>query len=242
MDFGLGTYVLGFLAGAATLLSPCVLPILPILIASALSRHRLGSSMLALGLSLSFALVGIFIATLGASVGLGANTFREIAAALMVLFGIVMLSSRLQDVFSRWSSRVGSTGQRALGLIKGDGLMSQFLIGLLLGMVWSPCVGPTLGAATTLAAQGKNLGNIALLMMVFGLGAGLPLLALSLVSGASMTRMRSSLVSLGSVTKTILGLCFVLVGVLILTGLDRKLEAVVLSISPDWLTRLTTSL
>lgn len=242
MDFGLGTYVLGFLAGAATLLSPCVLPILPILIASALSRHRLGSTMLALGLSLSFALVGIFIATLGASIGLGASTFRQVAAALMVLFGIVMLSSRLQEVFSRLSSRVGSTGQQALGFIKGDGLMSQFLIGLLLGMVWSPCVGPTLGAATTLAAQGKNLGNIALLMMVFGLGAGLPLLAISLVSGASMTRMRSSLVSLGSVTKSVLGVCFVLVGALILTGLDRKLEAAVLSISPDWLTRLTTSL
>jgi cytochrome c-type biogenesis protein len=242
MDFGLGTYVLGFLAGAATLLSPCVLPILPILIASALSRHRLGSTMLALGLSLSFALVGIFIATLGASIGQGANTFRQVAAALMVVFGIVMLSSRLQDAFSRFSSRIGSTGQRALGFIKGDGLMSQFLIGLLLGMVWSPCVGPTLGAATTLAAQGKNLGNIALLMMVFGLGAGLPLLVLSLVSGASMTRMRHSLVSLGNVTKFVLGVCFVLVGALILTGLDRQLEAAILSISPDWLTRLTTSL
>jgi cytochrome c biogenesis protein CcdA len=160
----------------------------------------------------------------------------------MVLFGIVMLSQRLQLAFSRISSRVGSTGQHALGFIKGDGLMSQFLIGLLLGMVWSPCVGPTLGAATTLAAQGKNLGHIALLMIVFGLGAGLPLWALSLVSGASMTRMRSSLVSIGSITKSVLGGCFVLVGVLILTGLDRKLEAVALSISPDWLIRVTTSL
>ncbi|WP_266183789.1 cytochrome c biogenesis CcdA family protein [Dyella humicola] len=241
MDFGLGTYVLGFLAGAATLLSPCVLPILPILIASALSKHRFGSTMLAFGLSLSFALVGIFIATLGASIGLGAGTFRQVAAALMVLFGIVMLSSRLQVVFSRVSSGVGSSGQRALGLIKGEGLLSQFLIGLLLGVVWSPCVGPTLGAATTLAAQGKNLGHIALLMMLFGLGAGLPLLALSLVSGATMTRMRGSLASVGGIAKSVLGGCFVLVGALILTGLDRKLEAAILSISPDWLARLTTS-
>jgi cytochrome c-type biogenesis protein len=241
MDFGLGTYLLGFLAGAATLLSPCVLPILPILIASALSKHRLGSTMLALGLSLSFALVGIFVATLGASIGLSAGTFRQVAAALMVLFGIVMLSSRLQVVFSRVSSGVGSSGQRALGFVKGEGLWSQFLIGLLLGVVWSPCVGPTLGAATTLAAQGKNLGHIALLMMLFGLGAGLPLLGLSLVSGATMTRMRGSLASIGGITKSVLGGCFVLVGALILSGLDRKLEAALLSISPDWLTRLTTS-
>jgi cytochrome c biogenesis protein CcdA len=144
-------------------------------------------------------------------------------------------------VFSRVSSGVGSSGQRALGFVKGEGLWSQFLIGLLLGVVWSPCVGPTLGAATTLAAQGKNLGHIALLMMLFGLGAGLPLLGLSLVSGATMTRMRGSLASIGGITKSVLGGCFVLVGALILSGLDRKLEAALLSISPDWLTRLTTS-
>ncbi|WP_266159691.1 cytochrome c biogenesis CcdA family protein [Dyella silvatica] len=242
MDFGFGTYVLGFLAGAATLLSPCVLPILPILIASALSRHRLGSAMLALGLGLSFALVGIFIATLGASIGLDAGTFRHVAAALMVLFGVVMLSTRLQQLFSRVSSRIGWTGQQGLGFIKGDGLLSQFLIGLMLGLVWSPCVGPTLGAATTLAAQGKDLGHIALLMVVYGLGAGFPLLILGALSNATMTRLRGSLVSAGSVAKSVLGGLFVLFGVLILTGLDRKLEALILSISPDWLTTLTTSL
>jgi cytochrome c-type biogenesis protein len=241
MDFGLGTYALGFLAGLASLLSPCVLPILPILIASALSRHRFGAAALAFGLSLSFTVVGVFIATLGASIGLDAYTFRRVAAALMVVFGLVMLSSRLQAVFARISASVGSKGQQALGTIKGDGLLSQFLIGLLLGLVWSPCVGPTLGAATTLAAQGKDLGHIALLMAVFGLGAGFPLLILGTLSGATVTRMRGSLASLGNVAKRALGGLFVLFGVLILTGLDRKLEGFLLSISPDWLTQWTTS-
>jgi|SRR5579859_8060227 len=242
MDFGLGTYALGFLAGAATLLSPCVLPILPILLASALSRHRWGGAMLALGLSLSFAVAGTFLATLGASIGLDASTLRRIAAVLMVLFGLAMLLPSWQRVFARITSRVGNAGQQALGSIRGDGGFSQFLIGLMLGLVWSPCVGPTLGAATTLAAQGQHLSQIALLMAVFGLGAGLPLMALSTVSGASMTRMRGALVSAGSVAKSVLGGCFVLIGVLVLTGLDRKFEAILLSISPDWLTRLTTTL
>lgn len=242
MDFGLGTYALGFLAGVATLLSPCVLPILPILLASALSRHRWGGAMLALGLSLSFALAGTLLATVGASIGLDASTFRRIAAVLMVLFGLVMLLPRWQLAFVGISSRLGNSGQRALGSIRGEGGFSQFLIGLVLGLVWSPCVGPTLGAATTLAAQGRNLGQVALLMAVFGLGAGLPLLALSTVSGASITRIRGAMVSAGGVVKSVLGGCFVLIGVLVLSGLDRKLEAFVLSISPDWLTRLTTSL
>jgi cytochrome c-type biogenesis protein len=165
-----------------------------------------------------------------------------VAAVLMVLFGAVMLSSRLQELFARLSSSLGSKGQQALGAVKGEGPGSQFFIGLLLGLVWSPCVGPTLGAATTLAAQGRDLVQIALLMAVFGLGAGLPLLLLGGVSHATMTRMRGSLASFGHAAKWAMGGLFVLFGVLILSGLDRKLEAALLSISPDWLTRLTTSL
>lgn len=242
MDFGVGTYAVSFAAGLVSILSPCVLPILPILIASALSRHRLGPLALAMGLALSFAVVGTFIATVGASIGLGSETLRRVAAVLMVLFGVVMLSSRLQELFARFSSRLGSSGQQALGAVKGEGPLSQFLIGLLLGLVWSPCVGPTLGAATTLAAQGQNLGQIALLMAVFGFGAGLPLLLLGGVSHASMTRMRGSLASFGHTAKVAMGGLFVLFGALILSGWDRKLEAALLSISPDWLTHLTTSL
>jgi len=242
MDFGLGTYALGFVAGMATLLSPCVLPILPILIASALSRHRWGAAALALGLSLSFALTGTFLATLGASIGLDAGTLRIAAAVLMVVFGLVMVLPPLQRAFARLTAHVGNKSQQALGSVRGEGGFSQFLIGLLLGLVWSPCVGPTLGAATTLAAQGTHLPQIALLMLLFGLGAGLPLLALSTVSGAAMTRVRGSLMSVGGVAKSVLGLCFVVIGVLVISGLDRRFEALVLAISPDWLTRLTTSL
>lgn len=242
MDFGIGTYALGFVAGMATLLSPCVLPILPILLASAMSRQWWGGAMLALGLGLSFAVTGTLLATLGASIGLDAGTLRTIAAALMVLFGAVMLLPPLQRAFAQLTARLGNHGQQALGAVRGDGGLSQFLVGLLLGLVWSPCVGPTLGAATTLAAQGKNLAQIGLLMLLFGLGACLPLLVLSTVSGAAMTRLRGRLLSLGGAVKSVLGVCFVLIGVLVLTGLDRRFEARVLSVSPDWLTRLTTSL
>lgn len=241
MDFGVGTYALGFLAGMATLLSPCVLPILPILMASALSRHRWGGAMLALGLALSFAITGTFLATLGASIGLDAATLRFVAASMMVLFGAVMLIPPWQRAFARITAQLSNKGQQAIGAVRGEGGFSQLLIGLLLGLVWSPCVGPTLGAATTLAAQGRHLVQIALLMLVFGLGAGLPMLLLSMVSGTAMARARSTLMSAGGVVKGVLGISFVLLGVMILSGLDRRFEALILSISPEWLTRFTTS-
>lgn len=164
MDFGPGTYALGFVAGVVSVLSPCVLPLVPILIASALSKHRFGTLALAGGLSLSFAAVGTVLANLGVNAGLDPELLRRVAAALMTVFGIVMLYTRLSAGFAMLDSRVGNMGQGALSSLSGDGLASQFGIGLVLGLVWSPCVGPTLGAATTLAAQGRHLGQIALLM------------------------------------------------------------------------------
>jgi cytochrome c biogenesis protein CcdA len=242
MDFSLATYAIGYLAGAASLLSPCVLPILPILVGSAVSKHRFGLLALAFGLALSFSVVGIFIATIGISIGLDSETFRRVAAALMLLFGVVMLVPRLQEGFARLTSGLGSGGQKALGQVKGEGLLSQLLIGLLLGLVWSPCVGPTLGAASTLAAQGKDLAQVTLLMAVFGLGAGTPLLLLGLVSQTAMSRVRSSMTHWGKGVKIAMGVMFVVFGALILTGWDRPLEAYLVAISPEWLTRFTTSL
>ena len=212
------------------------------LAASALSAHRHGNIALAGGLGISFAAVGLFVATVGSSAGLSGDTFRAAAAALMVVFGLVMLSGALQRLFTRSFSSVGNQPQRLLNGIKGDTLPGQFAIGLLLGFVWSPCVGPTLGAASTLAAQGRDLGHIASLMMVFGAGAALPLLALGAMSRASIAKVRGGLNRFGRYGRSGLGVLFIAVGVLVLSGADKIVQAAILSASPDWLVRLTTSL
>lgn len=242
MDFGPGTYALSFVAGAASVLSPCVLPLIPILIASASSKHRLGPAALAAGLGLAFAAVGTVLANLGATAGLDPEVVRRGAAGLMVVFGLIMLSARLSTGFAALSSRLSNTGHGTLNSLSGDGLASQFAIGMVLGLVWSPCVGPTLGAATTLAAQGSHLEQIALLMMVFGVGAAAPLLVLGVVSRASLLRFRGALGSLGRASKIALGVLFVALGLVVLLGYDRNIESAFLSVSPIWLTRLTTSI
>jgi len=240
MDFSAGTYGLGYLAGLLSTLSPCVLPLIPILIATAAAAHFLGPFALALGLMLSFSLVGIFLATVGASLGLEQETFRIAAAVILIGFGTVLLSTQLQERFASATSGWSSAGNALLAKMHLEGLGGQFVIGLVLGILWSPCVGPTLGAATTLASQGRDLAQISLLMMIFALGAGTPLVVLGSVSRAAMLRLRGRMMEVGRYGKTILGGLLLLVGIAIVSGVDKSVEALAVRISPDWLTVLTT--
>ena len=177
MNFGPTTYGLGLLAGALSTLSPCVLPLVPVLLAVAMSAHRWGALALGAGLALSFTLVGIFLATLGTSPGLDPDTFRTVGAVILADFGVILLVPKLQDLFARMTSALSRSGNQLLSRMSIGGFAGQFIVGALLGVVWSPCVGPTLGAATTRASRGRNLAHIAVPMLVFGLGAAAPLVS-----------------------------------------------------------------
>ncbi|HZT55697.1 MAG TPA: cytochrome c biogenesis protein CcdA, partial [Burkholderiaceae bacterium] len=180
MEFGLATYLLGYLAGALSTLSPCVLPLLPILIATAVSQHRFGPLALAAGLALSFAAVGVFIATVGVAVGLDQGVLRSVAALLLVLFGVLMMLPWLQQRLLALAAGLSAPGW--MSQLSGHGWRGQLAVGLVLGIVWAPCVGPTLGAASVLAAQGSHLPQVLLLMLLFGLGAGTPLVLVGKLS------------------------------------------------------------
>jgi len=157
-----------------------------------------------------------------------------------VIFGLVLLVPQLQQLFAQATSRVSGSGGTLLARIRGDGIVGQFLVGSVLGVVWSPCVGPTLGAATTLASQGRDLTQIALLMLVFGVGAAAPLVLLGSLSRTRMIAIRGRLLSAGQYGKQVFGAIMVAIGILIATGTDKSLEAWILDQSPQWLTELTT--
>lgn len=241
MEFSAATYGLALLAGTLSILSPCVLPLLPILLGSAVLAHRLGPWALAGGLLISFTLVGTLIAAAGASLGLDQEVLRNIAAVLLLLFGLVLLLPTWQEQFAATASGFSSSGQTLVAGLTLDGLSGQFVLGLLLGVVWSPCVGPTLGAAITLASQGESLPQVALVMAVFGLGASIPLVLLGMASRQAMARWRRTLLETGKRGKQMLGIIMLALGIAIITGSDKLFEAWVLNHAPDWLISLTTT-
>lgn len=240
MIVGFGVYGLSFLAGILSILSPCVLPLVPILVSTALNTSRYAPYTLAIGLAISFTFIGVFITTIGASIGVDQEVFRFVAAVLLISFGAVLISTTLQEKFADATAGIGSSGNRLLSKVSTDSLLGQFILGLLLGVVWSPCVGPVLGATITLASQGTDLDHVVLVMALFGLGAGSPLILLGLLSRQAMMKVKSKLSFAGKVGKPILGVIILTVGLLIISGLDKELETVIVASSPDWLITLTT--
>jgi len=240
MEFGIGSYGFGLLAGLLSTLSPCVLPILPILLGSATAAHPRAPLALAGGLALSYAVIGTLIASLGASVGLDATIFRNVGAVILGVLGLVLMSTSLQQRFATATSGIGDAGNNLISSLNLNGLGGQFVIGLALGVVWSPCVGPTLGAAIVLASQGSHLPQVALLMGIFGVGAALPVIILAYLSRTVMMKVRGSLMQAGKTGKLILGFIMLAIAAMILSGADKPLESWLVQISPEWLTTLTT--
>lgn len=240
MEFGLGSYGFGFLAGLLSTLSPCVLPIIPILLGSAVNSHRHAPLAVAGGLAISYALMGTGLAWAGSALDLDPSIFRSVGAAILGLLGLALISTSLQQRFAFATAGIGDAGNHLITRMNLDGLWGQFAIGLVLGVVWSPCVGPTLGAAVVLASQGTQLPQVALLMGIFGMGAALPVVALAYVSRGAMMAMRGRLLQAGKTGKMILGAVMIALAALILSGIDKQIEAWLVDHSPAWITKLTT--
>ena len=228
------------LAGILSTLSPCVLPLLPLVVGAAASAHRLGAVCLAAGVAIAFTAAGLFVATVGFAIGLDGDVLRSGAAIVLGLAGLLLLSPLAQARLSLAGGGVSDAGDRLIRRLPWNGATGQFCTGLLLGLVWSPCVGPTLGAASLLASRGKDLASVTLVMLAFGIGTTLPLLLVAGVSRQLVQRWRGRMLAAGRGGRRVLGVCALLLAVMILTGADRRLETVLVEASPGWLTDLTT--
>ena len=231
---------ISLLAGSLTTLSPCVFPLIPLVVGSTVQANRLAPLAMGFGMVLSFTVVGILLGTLGAAVGIDGDSVRAFGGWMLVAFGLVMLIPAFDQVFSRLMSPVATGASGVSSRLNSGSLLGALGLGSLLGLVWSPCSGPLLAAALSLVAtEGGALSGGAILGL-FGVGAAIPLVLVSYASRGFINSSRQWVLKHAYWIKYGFGALILLVGIFILTGLDKRLEAVLVGLMPDGWVSLTT--
>lgn len=233
--------VFAYLAGLLTLINPCVLPVLPIVLATALQASRHGPLVLAAGMSLSFVTLGMAVTTFGYAVGLNEQDIARAGAVLMIGFGLILLVPRFSAAFSTATAGVAASADAGLDTVDRGTLRGQFLGGMLLGAVWSPCVGPTLGGAISLASQGQSLGWAAAIMVFFALGVSTIILALGYGARSALMKRQALMRRIAVAARPVMGVVFVAVGLMLFFNIHHMIEAWLISIMPAWLLDLSVS-
>ena len=237
MTLELSAIPLALLAGVLSIVSPCVWPIVPIVMGSAAGAGRAGPLALAAGLSLSFALAGTLLSFALVSLSLDPELFRYVAAALLLLVAVLLLvpqaASWLSQQLSRFTSGFGAGGSET-----GSSWPAQFGIGMLLGLVWLPCVGPTLGAAIALASLGQKMIHAFLVMLAFGIGTAAALTFAGMASARVLKSVRPKILAGAGSGKRWLGIALLVLSLMVITGVDKRLEAWAVGWIPDWATSL----
>jgi len=224
-------------AGVLGVLSPCVWPLVPVVMSSATAdAGRAGPIGLASGLAVSFAVAGTLVSFVLVRSGLDPELVRMAVALLLVGAAAALVVPPLGAALAaRGSSLLAALPWSPGARVRGAG---PFAVGFGLGLVWLPCVGPTLGAAIGLASVGQDLGLAFLTMLAYGLGTAATLLVAALASRRLLQRIRPGLMLGASRAKPVLGATLGLLGLLVLSGLDKTLETWAVGWLPDWASML----
>jgi len=178
--------VLALAAGVVTVAAPCTLPVLPILLGASVGHTgKVRPAMIALGFVMSFSMVALLLSAITRAFDFDPNVLRTGAAILLLGFGALML---WPAPFEWLSTRIG--GFSGNSAASHQGMIGGFVLGTTLGLVWTPCAGPVLGSILTVVAASKDTAWARLLLVVYAVGAALPMLAIAYGGQAVTTRVR----------------------------------------------------
>lgn len=221
-----------FLAGIFTALSPCILPVLPAILSAGVAAGRLRPLGTILGLTCSFSFFTLTLSWLVHKTGVSPSILRYIAIALVFFFGLVMLFPRLSNWFAKITSSVADLGQKIQGTQPARGFGGGIVFGAALGLLWTPCAGPILGAITALAATG-SINLVAVLMtLAYSIGAGL----IMLIYAYGSAKILSSSQFLSRYTERIrqvFGVLMIAFAVILTFNWDMLINAKISQVFPD---------
>lgn len=207
MAVGVAEIALSFGAGLASVASPCVLPVVPIIVAGRAEEHRARPALVVAGIALSFVAMGVLVSLFGATVGPAVPVLEKVVGAMVLLFGLLLLADVNLFKGVTWFQRLGPAG---------DGRWSGLLLGLSLGLVWIPCVGPMLSSVLAMVATKGSLAAGVGLLLVYAAGFAVPMLAVGYGSQALRLKVRA-LARRPALVRWASGLLLVAFGLVILT-------------------------
>lgn len=184
MEFSIVNILMAVGAGVASVLSPCVLPVIPIIMAGAEVKDRLRPLIVVTGLSLSFMTMGA-ISSLFGTLLIGKTRYIEIAGALVIIIlGLMVLLD--MSIFKRFY-RLSNIR------VKGEGRIGGMILGMALGLIWVPCVGPFLSTTLTMVATSGQLATGIILLGFYSLGLAIPMLIVGYSSQLLQNRIKGLL-------------------------------------------------
>ncbi len=224
-----------FLGGIVTILSPCILPILPIVLSGSVTGGKRRPLGVVTGFILSFTFFTLFLSSIVRSTGLSADSLRTVAVVVIAFFGLSLLIPALQTMTEKLFSRLSALGPKGQ---TGDGFVSGVLVGLSLGLIWTPCVGPILASIITLAATSTVGGNAVIITLAYATGTAIPLLAITL-GGRNLLTSHPWLIKNTVRIQRTFGVLMLITALFIFNSWDRKFQTFILEKFPNYGTGLT---
>ncbi len=228
-----------FIAGIVTILSPCILPILPIVLSGSLTGGKKRPLGIIAGFVLSFTFFTLFLSTIVRITGLSADALRQFAIVVVFTFG----ASLLLPAFQVWMEKLfsvlaGAVSPKSGKIINGSDFFGGVIVGISLGLVWAPCVGPILASVISLALTGSVTASAFFITLAYSLGTAIPMLAIT-YGGRNLINRAPWLISHTAKIQKTFGLLMIVTAISMFFNIDRRFQTYILTTFPDYGVGLT---
>ena len=214
-----------FIAGVVTIMKPCCLPLVPVIFSGS-GGHRFRPLAIVTGLTISFTTMGVLVSAFGATFAEYTSYLRNIAILFIISMGLVLFDEDVNMEFMKISGSI-TQNLRQIGFLNRfssrmpeGSLTGGFFLGMSLGVLWIPCVGPILGAVLALVATVGNITYGAWMLFVYSVGMSLPMLSIAYY-GKRVTNRYKWFSRNGELLKKLSGLVLILVGIMLLFSIDK---------------------